>query len=92
MTRMPKAPWFLISAGTTEVMWVEQRGGKRNSWLDLAGGGVVTISEQFGGGIEVTAQSFLPWSYCGRFGIRGPVHKLKGSVRCLRICSEPRER
>jgi exopolyphosphatase/guanosine-5'-triphosphate,3'-diphosphate pyrophosphatase len=50
---------FDIGGGSTEVMWVEQRGGKKEllAWTSLAAG-VVTISEQFGGGIEVTAQSF----------------------------------
>jgi exopolyphosphatase / guanosine-5'-triphosphate,3'-diphosphate pyrophosphatase len=50
---------FDIGGGSTEVMWVEQRGGKKEllAWTSLAAG-VVTISEQFGGGIEVTAKSF----------------------------------
>lgn len=50
---------FDIGGGSTEVMWIEQREGKREilAWTSLAAG-VVTISEQFGGGIEVTAQSF----------------------------------
>lgn len=50
---------FDIGGGSTELMWIEQRGGKREilAWTSLAAG-VVTISEQFGGGIEVTAQSF----------------------------------
>ena len=50
---------FDIGGGSTEVMWVEQRNGKKEllAWTSLAAG-VVTISEQFGGGIEVTAQSF----------------------------------
>ena len=50
---------FDIGGGSTEVMWVEQRGGKKEllAWTSLAAG-VVTISEQFGGGIDVTAQSF----------------------------------
>jgi exopolyphosphatase/guanosine-5'-triphosphate,3'-diphosphate pyrophosphatase len=50
---------FDIGGGSTEIMWVEQRGDKREilAWTSLASG-VVTISEQFGGGIDVTAQSF----------------------------------
>jgi exopolyphosphatase/guanosine-5'-triphosphate,3'-diphosphate pyrophosphatase len=50
---------FDIGGGSTEVMWVEQNGGKKEllAWTSLAAG-VVTISEQFGGGIEVTAHSF----------------------------------
>ena len=50
---------FDIGGGSTEVMWIEQREGKREilAWTSLAAG-VVTISEQFGGGIDVTAQSF----------------------------------
>ncbi len=40
-------------------MWVEQNGGQQEllAWTSLAAG-VVTMSERFGGGIDVTAQSF----------------------------------
>ena len=50
---------FDIGGGSTEVMWMEQRDGRKEllAWTSLAAG-VVTISEQFGGGIEVTTQSF----------------------------------
>ena len=75
---------FDIGGGSTEVMWVEQRDGKKEllAWTSLAAG-VVTISEQFGGGIDVTAQSFaamrdylrpLLTEFVGR------VQKLKGVV------------
>ena len=75
---------FDIGGGSTEVMWVEQRGGKKEllAWTSLAAG-VVTISEQFGGGIDVTAQSFAAMRdylrpLLAEFVAR--VHKLKGSV------------
>jgi exopolyphosphatase/guanosine-5'-triphosphate,3'-diphosphate pyrophosphatase len=75
---------FDIGGGSTEVMWVEQRGGKKDllAWTSLAAG-VVTISEQFGGGIDVTAQSFAAMRSFLRplladFVAR--VHALKGSV------------
>ena len=50
---------FDIGGGSTEIMWVERRGNQHEIlvWTSLAAG-VVTISEQFGGGIDVTAQSF----------------------------------
>ena len=50
---------FDIGGGSTEIMWVEQRGNTKEilAWTSLAAG-VVTISERFGGGIDVTAQSF----------------------------------
>ena len=75
---------FDIGGGSTEVMWVEQHGGKKQllAWTSLAAG-VVTISEQFGGGIEVTAQSFAAMRdylrpLLAEFVAR--VHTLKGSV------------
>ena len=50
---------FDIGGGSTEVMWVERRGSAHEilAWTSLAAG-VVTISEQFGGGVDVTVQSF----------------------------------
>ena len=75
---------FDIGGGSTEVMWVEQNGGKKEllAWTSLAAG-VVTISEQFGGGIEVTAQSFAAMRdylrpLLAEFVAR--VHKIKGSA------------
>ena len=75
---------FDIGGGSTEVMWVEQRGGKKEllAWTSLAAG-VVTISEQFGGGIDVTAQSFAAMRdylrpLLAEFVAR--VHRLKGSA------------
>jgi exopolyphosphatase/guanosine-5'-triphosphate,3'-diphosphate pyrophosphatase len=75
---------FDIGGGSTEVMWVEQRGGKKEllAWTSLAAG-VVTISEQFGGGIDVTTQSFAAMRdylrpLLAEFVAR--VHTLKGSV------------
>ncbi|MDO8354153.1 MAG: Ppx/GppA family phosphatase, partial [Aestuariivirga sp.] len=75
---------FDIGGGSTEVMWVEQRGGKKEllAWTSLAAG-VVTISEQFGGGIEVTAQSFAAMRdylrpLLAEFVAR--VYKIKGSA------------
>ena len=50
---------FDIGGGSTEIMWVERHGHRHEilAWTSLAAG-VVTISEQFGGGVDVTAQSF----------------------------------
>lgn len=50
---------FDIGGGSTEVMWMERRGGRYviAAWTSLAAG-VVTISERFGGGVDVTAESF----------------------------------
>lgn len=75
---------FDIGGGSTEVMWMEQRDGKKEvlAWTSLAAG-VVTISELFGGGVDVTVQSFDAMrSYLrpliGEFALR--VQKLKGFV------------
>ncbi len=75
---------FDIGGGSTEVMWVEQRGGKKEllAWTSLAAG-VVTISEQFGGGIQVTAQSFAAMRdylrpLLAEFVAR--LHQIKGSA------------
>ena len=75
---------FDIGGGSTEVMWVEQRGRKKEllAWTSLAAG-VVTISEQFGGGIDVTAQSFAAMRDYLRpllAGFVAHVQKLKGAV------------
>lgn len=50
---------FDIGGGSTEIMWVERQANKCKilAWTSLAAG-VVTISERFGGGIDVTPQSF----------------------------------
>jgi exopolyphosphatase / guanosine-5'-triphosphate,3'-diphosphate pyrophosphatase len=50
---------FDIGGGSTEVMWVERRNGAYEilAWTSIAAG-VVTISEKFGGGVDVTTQSF----------------------------------
>ena len=50
---------FDIGGGSTEVMWVERRGDRHEilAWTSLAAG-VVSISERFGGGVDVTSQSF----------------------------------
>ena len=50
---------FDIGGGSTEVLWM-RRGDARFetvAWTSLAAG-VVTISERFGGGVDVTPQSF----------------------------------
>ena len=50
---------FDIGGGSTEVLWMERRNGRFEiaAWTSLAAG-VVTISERFGGGVDVTRQSF----------------------------------
>ena len=50
---------FDIGGGSTEVMWMARTGGRFGiaAWTSLAAG-VVTISELFGGGVDVTPQSF----------------------------------
>ncbi len=75
---------FDIGGGSTEVMWVEQRGEKKEllAWTSLAAG-VVTISEQFGGGVDVTSQSFAAMRNYLRpllAGFVAQVQRLKGSV------------
>ena len=50
---------FDIGGGSTEVLWMERRSGRFEiaAWTSLAAG-VVTISERFGGGVDVTRASF----------------------------------
>ena len=50
---------FDIGGGSTEVLWMRRAGQRFDTvaWTSLAAG-VVTISEQFGGGVDVTPQSF----------------------------------
>jgi exopolyphosphatase/guanosine-5'-triphosphate,3'-diphosphate pyrophosphatase len=50
---------FDIGGGSTEVLWLERRGARFEigAWTSLAAG-VVTISERFGGGVDVTRESF----------------------------------
>lgn len=50
---------FDIGGGSTEVLWMRRNGERFETmaWTSLAAG-VVTISEQFGGGVDVTPQSF----------------------------------
>jgi exopolyphosphatase/guanosine-5'-triphosphate,3'-diphosphate pyrophosphatase len=50
---------FDIGGGSTEIMWVErgEQGREIKAWTSLAAG-VVTISERFGGGVDVTHESF----------------------------------
>jgi exopolyphosphatase/guanosine-5'-triphosphate,3'-diphosphate pyrophosphatase len=50
---------FDIGGGSTEVLWMRRADQhfETVAWTSLAAG-VVTISEQFGGGVDVTPQSF----------------------------------
>ena len=50
---------FDIGGGSTEVLWMRRAGARFETvaWTSLAAG-VVTISERFGGGVDVTPQSF----------------------------------
>lgn len=50
---------FDIGGGSTELLWMRRRGHRFETvaWTSLAAG-VVTISERFGGGMDVTPQSF----------------------------------
>lgn len=50
---------FDIGGGSTEVMWMARNGSRFSiaAWTSLAAG-VVTISELFGGGVDVTPESF----------------------------------
>jgi exopolyphosphatase/guanosine-5'-triphosphate,3'-diphosphate pyrophosphatase len=50
---------FDIGGGSTEIMWIEQKDRERHilAWDSLAAG-VVTLSERYGGGVNVTQQSF----------------------------------
>ncbi|WP_421694361.1 Ppx/GppA phosphatase family protein [Aestuariivirga sp.] len=50
---------FDIGGGSTEVLWMRRNGARFETvaWTSLAAG-VVTISERFGGGVDVTPSSF----------------------------------
>lgn len=50
---------FDIGGGSTEMLWMRRAGSRFETvaWTSLAAG-VVTISERFGGGVDVTPQSF----------------------------------
>jgi exopolyphosphatase / guanosine-5'-triphosphate,3'-diphosphate pyrophosphatase len=50
---------FDIGGGSTEVLWMRRNGLRFDTvaWTSLAAG-VVTVSEQFGGGVDVTPESF----------------------------------
>ncbi len=50
---------FDIGGGSTEIMWMQRNATRYDiaAWTSLAAG-VVTISERFGGGVDVTPQSF----------------------------------
>jgi len=50
---------FDIGGGSTEVLWMRRAGARFETvaWTSLAAG-VVTISERFGGGVDVTPASF----------------------------------
>ncbi len=50
---------FDIGGGSTEVMWMMREGGtfRIGAWTSLAAG-VVTVSERFGGGVDVSAEIF----------------------------------
>jgi exopolyphosphatase/guanosine-5'-triphosphate,3'-diphosphate pyrophosphatase len=50
---------FDIGGGSTEVLWMRRAGRRFETvaWTSLAAG-VVTISERFGGGVDVTPASF----------------------------------
>jgi exopolyphosphatase / guanosine-5'-triphosphate,3'-diphosphate pyrophosphatase len=50
---------FDIGGGSTEVMWMAKQGERFAiaAWTSLAAG-VVTISERFGGGVDVTPEAF----------------------------------
>jgi exopolyphosphatase/guanosine-5'-triphosphate,3'-diphosphate pyrophosphatase len=50
---------FDIGGGSTEILWMERRGDRFAiaAWTSLAAG-VVTISERFGGGVDVTHGSY----------------------------------
>ncbi len=50
---------FDIGGGSTEVLWMRRAGARFETvaWTSLAAG-VVTISERFGGGMDVTPDSF----------------------------------
>lgn len=50
---------FDIGGGSTEMLWMRRAGSRFDTvaWTSLSAG-VVTISEQFGGGVDVTRESF----------------------------------
>jgi exopolyphosphatase / guanosine-5'-triphosphate,3'-diphosphate pyrophosphatase len=69
---------FDIGGGSTEVMWMARRGERYEiiDWTSLAVG-VVTISERFGGGVDVTPASFTAM----REFLRPMVLEFAGRVR-----------
>ncbi|MFN0195089.1 MAG: Ppx/GppA phosphatase family protein [Aestuariivirga sp.] len=50
---------FDIGGGSTELMWLERSDGRLDirAWTSLPAG-VVTVAEKFGGGVDVTPQTF----------------------------------
>jgi exopolyphosphatase/guanosine-5'-triphosphate,3'-diphosphate pyrophosphatase len=50
---------FDIGGGSTELMWLERKGAtlEIKAWTSLAAG-VVTVAEKFGGGVDVTPETF----------------------------------
>ncbi|MCA3556583.1 MAG: Ppx/GppA family phosphatase [Aestuariivirga sp.] len=58
---------FDIGGGSTEVLWMRRAGARFETvaWTSLAAG-VVTISERFGGGVDVTPASFEAMRDCLR--------------------------
>jgi exopolyphosphatase / guanosine-5'-triphosphate,3'-diphosphate pyrophosphatase len=75
---------FDIGGGSTEVMWVERREKRHEilAWTSIAAG-VVTISEQFGGGVDVTPQSFAAM----RDYLRPMLAEFVGRVQAIKGCA-----
>ncbi len=74
---------FDIGGGSTEVMWIEQSGEERRilAWDSLAAG-VVTLSERFGGGVNVTIQSFAAMRAHVRDLLAGFMQRLASAKSC----------
>lgn len=72
---------FDIGGGSTEVMWMKREGPRYEvaAWTSLAAG-VVTVSERFGGGIDVTPASFAAMRDFLRPMVREFSERISGSL------------
>ena len=88
---------FDIGGGSTEVLWLQRKGQRFEiaAWTSLAAG-VVTISERFGGGMDVTPESFEAMCAYLRPMLQDFVRQVEAvnaaASRCPAICSEHRAR
>ena len=88
---------FDIGGGSTEVLWLQRKGQRFETvaWTSLAAG-VVTISERFGGGMDVTPRvlrGHVRLSAADAAGLRAAaLRPSPAASRCPAICSAHRAR